>query len=303
MNKALYIDNVNKVTAFRELRNKLKTFRTYKSKKPFKHLKTPGDFLNAVRQCEEAFQSKKCTAEKTALLWFLEKLARKARVFDNASFLLQNRSIERFKPILHVGWGMDCLSETGFDFPGFAKVIETSADRKYKLLAMEPIGVIFIAAKQPLQSAFIGINTPTFPDKEGLNSFFENIGEEDTLMISHGYGRGSYFKVFSLPSALKEALNCPNFFNPNYAIRGVAFAYTMVNNSHLDKVFHTARTLVCNNVGREECGYFSKGISSALSFIEWNSPGLLETLEENDIIANAKELLKNYHSAGGVYKL
>jgi hypothetical protein len=61
--------------------------------------------------------------------------------------------------------------------------------------------------------------------------------------------------------------------------------------------------MVCNNVGREECRYFSDGISSALSFLEWNSPGLLETLEENAIIAKAIELVNSYHSSGGVFSL
>jgi hypothetical protein len=302
MNKGLHIDRVDKIKAYRELRNKLKTIGTYKSKKPFKHLKSPGDFLNAVRKCEVDCEKRKCAAEKASLLWFLEKLIREARIFDNGSFLLLEPTIERFKPVLHVGWGMDCLSDTGFDFPRFTTVLETSADPKYRLLTMEPIGVVYTAARQPLRSFIIGINVPSFPDPEPLGLFFDNISEPETQMISHGYGRGIYFKVFSLRSALEKALNCPCFFDPNYAIKGVAFACTMVNNSHLDRVFLTARTLVCNNVGREECRYFSEGISSALSFLEWNSPGFLESLEENTIIERAKELMKTYQADGGVYK-
>lgn len=303
MNDELYIERVDRVKVYRELRGKWRTIRTYKSKKPFKDLKNPGDFLNAVRRCEGECEGRKCAVDKAALLWFLEKLIREARVFDNGSFLLREPSIERFKPIFHVGWGMDCFSDTGFDFSRFTSVIEASADPKYRLLAMEPVGVIHIAARQPLRSYIIGINIPSFPDPEGLSAFFDNFSEPERQMISHGYGRGIYFKVFSLRSALKEALNCPCFFNPCYAIRGVAFAYTMVNGAHLDRVFLTARELVCKNVGREECRYFSEGVGSALSFLEWNSPGLLESLEENAIVECAKEMLKAYRADGGVYKL
>ncbi len=224
-------------------------------------------------------------------------------MFDNGSFLLQEPTIERFKPVLHVGWGMDCFGDTGFDYSRLTSVIETAADPKYRLLALEPIGLSYTAARQPLRSFIVGVNIPSFPDPGGLSLFFDNFSEPETQVISHGYGRGIYFNEFSLRSALREALNCPGFFNPCYAIRGVAFAYTMVNGAHLDRVFFTARELVCKNVGREECRYFSEGIGSALSFLEWNSPGLLESLEENTIIEQAKEMFNSYRTDGGVYKL
>ncbi len=303
MNNELIIDRADKVKAYRELFNKLKTIRTYKNKKPFKHLELPEDFLNAVRRCEKDQKERKCAAEKASLLWFLENLIRKARIFENGSFLLREPTIERFKAILHVGWGMDCFSDIGFDYSRFTTVIEPSADSNYTLLSLEPIGAIYTAAQQRLQSFIFGVNIPPFPDPEMLSSFFNNFSEPEMQMISHGYGRGIYFKAFSLRSALKEALNCPCYFDRFYSIRGVAFAYTMVNSAHLDKVFFTARELVCNNVGRDECRYFSEGVSSALSFLEWNSPDLLESLEENTIIEDAMEMVKTYQAVGGVYKL
>jgi hypothetical protein len=85
------------------LRNKLKTIRTYNSRKAFKRLNTPGDFLNAVRRIESESEKRKSASEKAASLWFLERLIREARIFDNGSFLLAEPAIERFKPILHVG--------------------------------------------------------------------------------------------------------------------------------------------------------------------------------------------------------
>lgn len=213
MNNGLHINRADKVKTFRELPNKLRTIRTYKSKKPFKHLEIPRDFLNAVRRYERNSKRRKCAAEIASLLWFLERLIREARIFDNGSFLLQAPTIERFKAALHIGWGMDCFSDTGFDYSRFTKVIETSADPKYRLLVLEPVGVIYTAAQLRLRSFFIGVNTPSFPSPWVLSSFFNNFSEPEMQMISHGYGRGIYFKVFSLRSALKAVLNCPCFFN------------------------------------------------------------------------------------------
>jgi len=285
------------------LRNKLKTIRTYNSRKAFKRLNTPGDFLNAVRRFESESERKKSAAEKAASLWFLERLIREARIFDNGSFLLAEPAIERFKPILHVGWGMDVLRETGFDFPRFTTVIKCSADPKYRLLAMEPIGVIYIASQQPLKSHIIGINIPPIPDQKSLSAFFAHFSESETQMISHGYGRGIYFQAYSLCSALKKARDCPVFFNTLYSIRGIAFAYTMVNGSHLDRVFLTADKLASSDWGSEETRFFHDGLTSALSFLEWNLPGLLESLEENRYTEKAREMVKSYRASGGVYRL
>lgn len=305
-------ETVNQLEDFRQadqvgvyimLRNKLKTIRSYNNKKAFKRLKTPGDFVTAVRRFESESERKKSAAEKASGLWFMEGLIREARNFDNGSFLLVEPAIERFKPILHVGWGMDVLSETGFDFPRFIEVINRSADSKYKLLAMEPVGVIYTASQQPLRSFLIGINIPPFPDDKSLMSFFDNFNEAETQIISHGFGRGVYFKAHSLYAALRQSRDCPAFFDPLYSIRGTAFAYTMVNSTHLDRVFLTADKLASSNFGSERARYFHDGVISALSFLEWNLPGLLETLEENKYTGKAKETVHGYRAAGGVYSL
>ncbi|MFC2146404.1 hypothetical protein ACFLRT_03480 [Acidobacteriota bacterium] len=284
------------------MRNKLKTIRTYNSRKAFKRLNTPGDFLNAVRGFESESERRKSAAEKAAGLWFLERLIREARIFDNGSFLLAEPVIERFKPILHVGWGMDVLSETGFDFSRFTTVIKHSADPKYKLLVVEPIGIIYAAGQQPLKSLITGINIPPIPDQKSLSAFFAHFSEEETQMISHGYGRGIYFQAYSLCSALKKARDCPVFFDTLYSIKGISFAYTLVNSSHLDKVFLTADKLASSDLGSEETRFFHDGVTSALSFLEWNLPGLLESLEENRYTEKARQIVKSYRASGGVYR-
>jgi hypothetical protein len=198
---------------------------------------------------------------------------------------------------------MDVLSETGFDFPRLTTVINRSADPKYRLLAVEPLGIIYAAGQQPLKSLITGLNIPPIPDQKSLSAFFSHFSQAEIQMISHGYGRGIYFQAYSLCSALKRARYCPGFFNTLYSIKGIAFAYTMVNGSHLDKVFLTADKLVSSDLGSEETCFFHDGVASALSFLEWNLPGLLESLEENRYTEKAREMVNSYRASGGVYRL
>ncbi|NIM17171.1 MAG: hypothetical protein GTO45_27645 [Candidatus Aminicenantes bacterium] len=153
-----------------------------------------------------------------------------------------------------------------------------------------------------MRSHIIGINIPPIPDQKSLSAFFAHFSEAETQMISHGYGRGIYFQAYSLCSALKKAQDCPVFFNTLYSIKGIAFAYTMVNGSHLDKVFLTADKLASSDLGSEETRCFHDGLTSALSFLEWNLPGLLESLEENKYTEKAREMVKSHRASGGLYR-
>jgi hypothetical protein len=195
------------------------------------------------------------------------------------------------------------LSGTGFDFFRFSKAVENSADGKYRLMALEPIGIIYIASQYPLRSALMGINIPRFPRKKSLNSFFHNFNKPEIEVISHGFGRGLFFQAHSLSSAIKNALANPDFFYAPDSLRGIAFAYTMVNNRHLDKVFITADKLASRNAGNEMVRCFQEGICSALSFLEWHMPGLLESLMETTYTRKAKEMLLSHRSDGGIYRL
>lgn len=302
-NYALDYSGADHVGVYRMSRNKLKTIITYKNIKRFKGLKTHEDFLDEVRRFASDNERKKSAPEKAAALWFMERLIREARALDIDASLLTDPTVERYKAVLHVGWGMHVLSEAGFDFAHFTSIINNAADPKYRLLAMEPVGVLYIAAQQPVRSFIIGIDSPRFPDPQGLAEFFGRFSEAETRISSHGFGRGSFFQAYSLCAALRKVLNHNTFFNPLYSIRGTAFAFTLVNTSHLDRVFLTADKLSCNNVGCEEADFFSQGVVSALSFLEWNMPGLLETLKKNSYTEQVEETVQSYHTNGGVYTL
>lgn len=294
---------VNQIDVFTLNLNKLRTILTYRSNKNLKSLKTTGDFVKIVRGLESESRWGKSAEKKAASLWFLEKLIAEARIFNNGSFLLLDTKIERIKPALHVGWGMSAFGEIGFDFPRFSRAITNSADHKYRLLTIEPVGVIYTASQIPLRSCLMGINIPVFPDQHTLSKFFLNFSELETQALSHGYGRGLFFQAGGLCSALKKGMACPGFFEPFFSIKGIAFAYTLVNIKHLDKIFLSTNDLVANKLGREEARYFQEGISSALSFLDWHFPGLLEPLEVNAYTQKAREMVQSFQTDGGIYRI
>jgi hypothetical protein len=57
------------------------------------------------------------------------------------------------------------------------------------------------------------------------------------------------------------------------AAQGIAFAYSMVNNSDLHRVFRTGERLVQHPLGAS----FRDGLIYALEFWDWMSPGFLES--------------------------
>lgn len=293
----------DRIGFFGSMRNKVKTIRSYNRVKNFKSFHSRQDFIQAVVNPLPPLSSFERPITKASRLWRLERIAREARAFDNGSFLLKDPRLERFKPILHVGWGMDAIAETGFDFLSFSRNIEISTDPKYRLLVFEAAGVICVAAAQPFKSALIGIRVPRPFSREGLERFFQFIGQPEIDMMSHGFGRGLYFKTFTLRSSLKQALSCPSFLHPGLAVRGVGFAYAMVNCESLPDVFFTANRLKEVKKDLEEITFFREGIVTALSFLEWNFPGLLGTLQTNDFTQIARQKLQSYQAAGGVFSL
>lgn len=298
-----FLLRTDRIGFIKSLRNKLKTIQYYNRVKKLKGLRSRQDFIQAVLNPSPSLSNFESPIAKASRLWLLERIARQARSFDNGSFLLRDPNLERFKPILHVGWGMDVIAETGFDFLSFSQIVEKSADPKYRPLVFEAAGVICVAATQPIKSALIGIRVPQSFSKDGLERFFRFINQPEVDEMSHGYGRGLYFKKFTLRSALKQALSCPSFFHSGLVVRGVGFAFAMVNCASLQEVFSTVECLKKDKLGLEEIKFFQEGVVTAVSFLEWNFPGLLDTLETSEFSQNAWKKFRSYLEAGGVFSL
>lgn len=283
------------------VRNKLITIRSYNRVKNIKALRSREDFVRFVLNQSLFPSGQEKPIAKASRLWRLERIAREARSIDNGSFLLRDPRLERFKPILHVGWGMDVAAETGFDFPRFSRIVAKTADPKYRLMVFEGAGVICLAASQPRRSSLIGLPVPRTFGRNILSRFISGIDRKTLDMMSHGFGRGLYFKTLTLRSSLKRALSCPSIFHPGPAVKGVGFAFAMVNCRSLPDVLFTADRLREKKDGLEGIEGFTDGVVTALSFLEWNFPGLLDTLGAHDIVQAAWGKLRSYQEAGGVF--
>jgi hypothetical protein len=283
------------------MRNKLITIRSYNRVKNVKSLRSRQDFVRFVLNPPLSLSGQEKPIAKASRLWRLERIAREARSIDNGSFLLKDPRLERFKAILHVGWGMDAAAETGFDFPRFSRIVADTADPNYRLLVFEGAGVIGLAASQPRRSALIGLPVPRTFSRDVLARFIRSIDRQALDMMSHGFGRGLYFKTLTLRSSLKRARSCLPFFHPGSAVKGVGFAFAMVNCQSLPGVFMTADRLKESKDRMEGIECFTDGVVTALSFLEWNFPGLLGTLGSHDITQAAWAKLRSYQEAGGVF--
>ncbi len=281
--------------------NKLATIRSYNRVKNIKGLHSRQDFARFVLNQSLSPAGQEKPIAKASRLWQLERVAREARSIDNGSFLLKDPRLERLKPILHVGWGMDVAAETGFDFQGFSRAIAGAADPKYRLLVFEGAGVICLVASQPRRSSLIGLPVLRTFRRDMMEHFIRHIDRQALDMMSHGFGRGLYFRTFTLRGSLKRALSCPSFFHPGSAVKGVGFAFAMVNCRSMPDVYAVADRLNKKNQGLEGIDRFTEGVVTALSFLEWNFPGVLRTLESHDITQAAWTKLRSYREGGGVF--
>lgn len=270
--------------------NKLRTIRIYNSRKSFRRLREPDEFFAAIQGYEERGSGNNSGEKKAASLWKLEGLIREAKISGIDGTLLKEPSLERLKPILHVGWGMHIIGDTGFDFSRWETALQASADTRYRRMTMEPIGLVYAGSRQRLKARFAGISLPPVDEPENISRFFSRFNDMDIRMISHGYGRGTYFQNVTLRSALRAAVECPEFLDPLYAVRGVAFAHTLVNISCLDRIFETNGTKD-----------FHTGIATALALLEWHFPGLLENLPDNACVGETRQILVHHKTRGNIY--
>lgn len=296
-----FLPGMDRIGFFGSLRNKLTTIRSYNCTKHCRNLHSRQDFIQAVLNLSSSISDLERPIARASRLWQMERISRAARFLENGSFLLKDPTLERYKPILHVGWGMDVIAETGFDFQSLSRIIEKSADPKYRLMVYEAAGIISIAAALPLRSALIGIPVPRSFNLDGLEKFIRFIDRPEMDMMSHGFGRGLYFRKFTLRSSLHCAISRPHLFHPGVAVKGVGFAFAMVNCRCLQEVFFTADRLREDKIGGEVVEFFREGVATAVSFLEWNFPGLLGTLGAGDITRIASDKLRSYRKAGGVF--
>jgi hypothetical protein len=219
---------------------------------------------------------------KTASFWRMENLS--------SAFLKNARPGQSLndpgmpvpiRPIAHCGMGIAAVELANFDVCRLREIIESFSNPEYRLFAYEGTGAMLALYEPDLfalmsrMCAALGIlplarlTPPADPD-----AFLRSFEPEIQRLISHGYGRMLYFKNHTLASAIR-AVSRATYLQPWPCVQGIAFAYSMVNNSDLGRVFRAGENLRGHDVGEP----FSEGLVYALEFWEWMAPGFLERLK------------------------
>jgi hypothetical protein len=217
---------------------------------------------------------------KTAAFWKMENLS--------AEFLKRRRPGDslggarlppEIRPIAHCGMGIAAVEVREFDPVKIAAVIESFSDPKHRLFAYEGSGAMLSLYEPDM----FGLMTKGFgaagllplaplrlPDQRKFVGFFD---PEIRRLIAHGYGRMLYFKSHGIGGALRAAGRV-NFLDGPAMVQGIAFAFSMVNNGDLARVFRAGQRMESH----PHAAGFTTGLVYALELWEWMAPGFFRSL-------------------------
>jgi len=242
---------------------------------------------------------------KTAAFWRMENLSSTFLKNAKPGESLRDPYLPiEIRPISHCGMGIAAVEVASFQASRIVEVIESFSNPEYRLFAYEGSGAMLALYEPDMFHigtrgfAFLGLLPLAAlrrPDKEKFVQFFE---PEIQRLIAHGYGRMLYFKSHSIASAIRAAQKTTSL-QLHACIQGVAFAYSMVNNSDLGRVFRAGFNLKETAVGPA----FRDGLIYALEFWEWMAPGFLpgfrpHTEFESELIQAASEEIARCRAEG-----
>jgi hypothetical protein len=174
--------------------------------------------------------------------------------------------------------GVGAVEVSDFEPRRMIGLIESLSNPDYKMFGYENVGAMLgvyepdlftTMAKGFTLVGLLPIAPLHWPEPAGYLPAFE---PEVRRLISHGYGRMVYFKGHSIARAIRTAAKAPAF-DFGACVQGIAFAYSMANNSDLHRVWRAGETMA----GEEEGRFFNDGLIFAMEFWEWMSPGTLDT--------------------------
>jgi hypothetical protein len=234
--------------------------------------------------------------QKTASFWRMENLS--------AAFLKNARPGQSLhdpalpvaiRPIAHCGMGIAALELANFKAARLREIIDSISDPEYRLFAYEGTGAMLALYEQDLFAlmsricAALGILPLARLDRpEDPKAFVGSFEPEIRRLIAHGYGRMLYFKNHTITSAIRAVWRA-DYLQPEPCVQGIAFAYSMVNNSDLHRVLRAGENLKTTQVGPQ----FAEGLVYAMEFWEWMAPGFLEQFQattdfERSLVAAAR---------------
>jgi hypothetical protein len=235
------------------------------------------EFAARISTVQRRAQTTADMAVKTAAFWAMENLA--------ATFLRQHEDAADFRapalpletrPIVHCGMGIAAVEVAQFRPERLAALIETVSNPDYRLFAYEGAGAMLavyendwfgLVARGVSALGLMHMAPMSRPEPEQFLRFFQ---PDIQKLMAHGYGRLLYFKSHDIGSAIRAAER-RDYFDLGNCVQGIAFAYAMVNNSDLGRVF-AAPAAVAD--GRLRAA-FENGLVYALQFWEWMAPGFL----------------------------
>ncbi len=217
---------------------------------------------------------------KTASFWLMENLsATFLKTAEPGESLRDPELPVEIRPISHCGMGIAAVEVADFLPARITQVIDSFSNPDYRLFAYEGSGAMlalyepgfFLAGTRALaRFNLLPLAQLHLPDKAGFVGQFE---PEIRRLIAHGYGRMLYFKNHGIGGAIRAAQRA-GFLHLHPCVQGIAFAYSMVNNSDLERVISAGSSLVPRPFGAA----FREGLIYALEFWEWMAPGFLQLL-------------------------
>ncbi|HYK91671.1 MAG TPA: hypothetical protein VE398_23085 [Acidobacteriota bacterium] len=262
-------------------------------------------YLQKMKEIQRNATSTCDMGKKTASFWLMENLSAAFLKTAQPGESLRDPELPvEIRPISHCGMGIAAVEVAGFEPHRIIEVIDAFSDPEYRLFAYEGSGAmlalyepdIFLLGTRGI--AFLGLLSLAAlrqPEKEKFVQYFE---PEIQRLIAHGFGRMLYFKNHSIAGAICDAQRAA-FLRTHACVQGVAFAYSMVNNSDLGRVFRAGYDLKDTPVGPA----FREGLIYALEFWEWMAPGFLQWLKprtafESGLIESADEEIARCRACG-----
>jgi hypothetical protein len=218
---------------------------------------------------------------KTAAFWKMENLS--VAFLRNATpgqSLNDPKMPVEVRPIAHCGMGIAAVEVSGFQAARLMQIIDGFSDPEYRLFAYEGAGAMMslyqsdwfgFVARGFNRLGVLQMASLTRPDDL---AFLRAFDPEIKRLIAHGYGRMVYFKTHNIATAIHEARRSQAYLF-DACVQGIAFAYSMVNNSDLHRVFRAGRSLIHSEMGQA----FSAGLIYAIEFWEWMAPGFIDKFE------------------------
>jgi hypothetical protein len=236
------------------------------------------EYLEKMSAIQQRAASSDDMAVKTSSFWKMEnlsnaflKLARPGQSLNDA------RMPVPIRPISHCGMGIAAVELANFDYRRLTEIIESFSNPEYRLFAYEGSGAMLCLYEPDAFGAMsrvcgrlgiLPLAQLRYPDPAEFLKPFDPVIRR---LISYGYGRMLYFKNHNIAAAIRKARRAsPLSFE--ISVQGIAFAYSMVNNSDLHWVFGAGESLRGTEAGKP----FNEGLVYAIEFWEWMSPGFLD---------------------------